>query len=382
MKKLIFLLLILLTCTGCWNYKELTELGVISAMGISKKDDKYIVDLQLINIIEAGNSGITESPVIVISGEGDTIAEAIRSMNMKSSKVFFSSNIEYVIIDKSVQKNLKEVLDFLARDIKLSLNFLIVTSTDDSPKDILSALSQFNLSPASNISELIKRSEERNGASYSMTFKDFLGKYLAVGVTPVYPNIHLIGNEEKAEENETLEKSDSNIYVEIYNLVAFDKTGNLINLGEDESLGYNFLNNHVSNATITSSCGKNYFTIETLKTNVGFSELKDNKVTIKGDIQAEIFFYGCDYDLNKTDTLKKISNITEKKIKDSLKKTISLSKETKTDFIGVGNWLYKNYNDYFDLYKNNWEEEGLQNLEFDYDINVKLLKQGNLKGDI
>ena len=383
MKKIILILSIIIMCTGCWNYKELTELGIVSAMAISKEEDKYIIDIQLVNIVEAGDKGVPESPISVISGEGKTIAEAIRSINIKTSKVFFSSNMEYMIIDKSVtNENLKEVLDFLARDTKLSLNFLIVTATEDNPKDVLAALSQFNLNPASNVSELIRRSEGRYGASTSITFKDYLAKYLAKGITPVYPNIHLIGKVEEAEDNETLKESDTNDYVEIYNLVAFDKEGNVINLGTDESFGYNFLNNHIQNGAVTSACGENYFTIQTLKSKIGFDKLKQNKITIKGEVQAEVFFYGCEYDLNEEKNLKKLQELTKETITNYIKKTVELAKETKTDFVGIGNWIYKNETDYFDFDKKNWETEGLPNIEFDYDIEVKLLKQGNLKGDI
>lgn len=282
MKKLILILCVLIMCTGCWNYKELTELGIVSAMAISRKDDKYVIDIQLVNIVEAGDQGIPESPVTVMSGSGDTIADAIRSINMEVSKVFFSSNMEYMIIDKSVMdENLEEVLDFLARDTKLSLNFLIATSTQDEPKDVLSALSQFNLNPASNVSELIRRSEGRYGASTTITFKEYLAKHLANGVTPVIPNIHLVGKKSEAEDNETLKESDSNDYVEILNLVSFDQEGNLIELDTDESFGYNFLNNHIQNGAISSKCGEDYFTIQTLKSKIGFGELKDNKLSVE-----------------------------------------------------------------------------------------------------
>lgn len=370
-------------CTGCWNYKELTELGIISAMAISKRDGNYVIDMQIVNIVEAGDKGVPESPISVMSGEGTTVADAIRSINMKTSKVFFSSNMEYMIIDKSVtNENLKEVLDFLARDTKLSLNFLIVTATNDDPKDVLSALSQFNLNPASNVSELIRRSEGRYGASHSITFKDYLREYLDKGITPVYPNIHLVGSLEEAEDNETLKESDTDDYIEIYNLVAFDKDGNTINIGKDESFGYNFLTNHIKNGSVTSSCGDNHFTVQTLKSKIGFDELKGNKITIKGEVQAEVFFYGCEESLSDTKTLDKLADLTKDTITDYIKKTILLAKESKTDFIGIGNWIYKNETDYFDWDNKDWDTEGLNNIDFDYDIEVSLLKQGNLKGDI
>ncbi len=383
MKKLILIIGVIIMCTGCWNYKELTELGIVTAMAISKKDNKYVIDMQFVNIVEAGDKGVPESPISVMSGEGDTIADAIRSINMKMSKVFFSSNMEYMIIDKSVaDESLEEVMDFLARDTKLSLNFLIVTSTNEDPKNVLAALSQFNLNPASNVSELVRRSEGRYGASTSITFKEFLAKYLANGITPVIPNVKLVGEVLEAEDNETLKESNSNNYVEVDNLVAFDEKGEAIILGTDESFGYNFLNNHIQNGAVTSACGENYFTVQTLKSKIGFGELKGNKLSVDGEVQAEVFFYGCENDLNNEKTLDKLSKITKKTITEYIEKTINLAKEKKVDFVGIGNYLYKNENDYFDFDKKDWNTDGLSNIELDYNIEVTLLKQGNLKGDI
>ena len=95
-----------------------------------------------------------------------------------------------------------------------------------------------------------------------------------------------------------------------------------------------------------------------------------------------MFFYGCEENLNDEKTLDKLSKITKETITNYIKKSIELAKESKTDFIGIGNWIYKNETDYFNWDKKDWNLEGLDKLEFDYDIEVKLLKQGNLKGDI
>ena len=133
---------------------------------------------------------------------------------------------------------------------------------------------------------------------------------------------------------------------------------------------------------MTSNCGEEHFTVETLGSKFDFSKIKDNKVTVKGEVQAEVFYYGCEYDLNKGETLDKLSKITEETIKEYVSKSIVLAQKNKTDFIGVGNWIYKNKNSYFDFENDNWDSLGLPNLEFDYDIKVKLMKQGNLKGDI
>ena len=127
MKKVILLIFLTFICTGCYNYKELNELGIVSAMGISKDGDLYNLDIQLLNVLDSEKSGLNKSPITVISGQGETIFEAARSMNKKTSKVFFLADVDYVFLDQSVLNDgLDEIMDFLIRDTRLSLNFLVV----------------------------------------------------------------------------------------------------------------------------------------------------------------------------------------------------------------------------------------------------------------
>ena len=384
MKKIVIILVVLFLTTGCFNYKELNDLGMVSAIGISKEDGEFKIDVQLINIIEAGKNGITEAPISVISGKGKTIFEAARSLNLKSSKVFFISNLEYVFLDKSViTDDMKEVLDYLTRDTRLPLNFLIVTSTDSNPKEIMSALSQFDINSASNLSKIITLSEDRYGLSYSLTIKDLLSEYLSNIVTSVYPNITLVGNYKELANTENLQISDSDNYVSIKNLVFFNKNNEAIDLSKEEAFGYNFLVNHINNATITCKCDGGYFTVETLESNFDYADnLKNNEVTVNGKVSVEIAYYGCKDDLSKEDNTKNLANIVSKEIENYITKAITLAKNEKSDFIGIGSYIYKNNNKYFDFEKKDWQEEGLDKINFKYNITAEIVKQGNLRGDI
>ena len=117
MKKVILLIFLTFVCTGCYNYKELNELGIVSAMGISKDGDLYNLDIQLVNVLDSEKSGLNKSPITVISGQGKTIFEAARSMNKKTSKIFFLADVDYVFLDQSVLNDgLDEIMDFLVRD--------------------------------------------------------------------------------------------------------------------------------------------------------------------------------------------------------------------------------------------------------------------------
>lgn len=385
MKKIILLVFMCFVCTGCFDYQELGELGIISAMSIVKNEDNFRVDIQLINIIESGDHGVVESPVTVVSGEGPTVFDAVRSMNLRISKSFFPANMAYLIVDKSVleENDLREVMDFFARHTKLSLNFLVITTTDSDPSDVMASLSEFNINAATNMAEVIRLSEKRYGASYSLTFLEYLKDYFEPGITPVYPNIYMHGDAEISEDIDDLKKTETESYIELKDLVTFDKQGNAIHLGVDESMGYNFLKNHVTNATVTSTCGDEYFTVETLSSKFKFEDdLKNNKIKVIADIDGEISFYGCKEDLNESKVLKDVTTSFENKVKENVLSTLNLAKQSQVDFVGVGNFIYKNNTKYFDFDKNDWDKEGLSKIDFDIEINANLYKQGNLKGDI
>ena len=316
MKKVILLLILVFICTGCYNYKELNDLGIVSAMGISKDGEVYNLDIQLLNVLDSEKSGLNKSPITVISGQGKTIFEAIRSMNKKTSKVFFLADVDYVFLDKSVlNDSIDEIMDFLVRDTKLSLNFLIITSTQNSSLDILSSISHFDTNSANNLYNAIINSEKRYGGINSLHVRELVSNYYSKGKDTIFPNVY-IKDTNNSSENDSLEDSKSESYVEVKNMVFF-KDNEVIELTDEETKGVNFLRNKIKNASLTIECDGGYFTIETLESKIKLkSKLNIDTINVKGNVGAEIVYYGCKNNLDDANVLK---NISKKVIKDAKK---------------------------------------------------------------
>lgn len=382
MKKVILLIFLTFICTGCYNYKELNELGIVSAMGISKDGDLYNLDIQLLNVLDSEKSGLNKSPITVISGQGETIFEAARSMNKKTSKVFFLADVDYVFLDQSVLNDgLDEIMDFLVRDTRLSLNFLVVTSTENKSLDILSSISHFDTNSANNLYDAIMNSETRYGGINSLHVRELINNYYAKGKYTLFPNVY-IKDTSKSSENDSLEDSKSESYVEVKNMVFFkDKVA--IELTDEETKGVNFLRNKIKNATLTIECDGGYFTIETLESKMKLkSKLNIDQLNVKGNVGAEIVYYGCKDNLDNADVLKSISKKAEKEVESYITKAFNKSKKYNYDFLGLGNYIYKNNYKYFDFENKDWNKDGLNKLNLKYNIDVSLYKQGNLRGDL
>ena len=382
MKKVILLIFLTFICTGCYNYKELNELGIVSAMGISKDGDLYNLDIQLLNVLDSEKSGLNKSPITVISGQGETIFEAARSMNKKTSKVFFLADVDYVFLDQSVLNDgLDEIMDFLIRDTRLSLNFLVVTSTEDKSLDILSSISHFDTNSANNLYDAVMNSEIRYGGINSLHVRELINNYYAKGKYTIFPNVY-IKDTSKSSENDSLEDSKSESYVEVKNMVFF-KDKEAIELTDEETKGVNFLRNKIKNATLTIECDGGYFTIETLESKMKLkSKLNIDQLNVNGNVGAEIVYYGCKDNLDNADVLKSISKKAEKEVESYITKAFNKSKKYNYDFLGLGNYIYKNNYKYFDFENKDWNKDGLNKLNLKYNIDVSLYKQGNLRGDL
>ena len=386
MKKIIVTLLIFFITTGCSNYREMNNLGIVSAFGIQIKDDKFLTTAQLINVNNKTETVANQSPIYLISAEGETVFESIRNMHKKSAKSLFFAHTKIVIIDKTILENkeyLDSFIDLLARDMEMSLSFFIITCNEVSINDILSTLSLVESFTAVDLENTIKNSLKRSGTGYELISKDFFSKYLSPGINNVYTNINITKNKNEKNNISILEIANAEIFTYVDGLLSFDKEGNMIYINDEYSKTLNIIQNNVKNINYTIECGNEIFTIETQFIDFGFKEdLKNNKIKVEGKILTAIAEYNCEYDLNKNQDLKKIKNLISNRLESDIKDLIKFAQENQNDFIGIGKYIYKNNPKYFDFKNKSWDKEGFPVLNYDVKVDVNLYKQGNLKGTV
>lgn len=113
-------LVLALLLTGCWNRTELNEIGLISALGIDRSEEGWIVTYQFINpsAISAGTGGASkagggESPVHVFSSEGPTLREAIDVSYTESPRRLYFPHADVLVLGKeAARKSITDVIDF------------------------------------------------------------------------------------------------------------------------------------------------------------------------------------------------------------------------------------------------------------------------------
>ena len=180
MNKLKYILIILCVCFftgGCYNYRELNQLAIISAIGIDKKEDKLLLTIQVINTTKEGTtSSSTPDPKFTIyEEEGETIQEALRKMILISSKRIYAEHLAVIVIGEEVAKeSLNDTLDFFFRDSELRKRFQIILAKENTANNILKIVTPMENLNAKNMIDTIITNEEYLGVASETTFEDLI----------------------------------------------------------------------------------------------------------------------------------------------------------------------------------------------------------------
>jgi len=220
MKKL-FIFCCFFLLTGCWNYQELNEYAIVTGMAVDIKDNKYEVSFLIAN----GNKSEQEqTKTSLISGEGETIYNAIKDISLSSPKELYVSHLSVVIISEEVaSKGISNLLDYLLREPQSHQNFYLLISKDTNASNILSILSPLSDYPSQNIASNISNTSKLQGKISDASFNVFIQKYLNTGFEPIMNSITIIGNVKEGQSAESQDKTKQDAYTKLDTLALFNK---------------------------------------------------------------------------------------------------------------------------------------------------------------
>jgi spore germination protein KC len=148
MKKIWFILFVLLTLdllllSGCWDIREINDLGFVTAVGIdkAKPPNKYSITVQIANANSASaksEQGQTQSGVWTGTGEGKSLFDAIRNLVRISSRRVMWAHNNVIIIGESLAKDsILPVADFFTHNPELRMKTPVVVAKGDAKDFIL-----------------------------------------------------------------------------------------------------------------------------------------------------------------------------------------------------------------------------------------------------
>lgn len=386
MKRIKFLILLLPLLSGCYNYRELNELGITTAVSIDYKDNNFYVIAEVINPIKQQDaSSSNNSPFINYNSSSSSLQDAFRKVVLESPRQLYAAQLEIIVLSEEVVNNhLEEVLEYFARDPEARTEIkIIVAKTEDSTKAITLQTLLTSLS-SSNIINSLDLQSKVLGMSYPVTLNELLNMYIDPYLEVVLPSMTLYGNYEIGDEKENITTSSPKAIVKIDGSTITKDNKILGYLDLEESKILNLINGKLKETIIKMNYYDGYIIFEPNRIKVSRElDIKNNiiKINISGysktkEIQSNI-------DLKDPKEVKKLNKALnmelEKKITDTFN---SIREKYDTDVFGFQELYYRTNYKYFKENCTNWYEDIYPKIKLEVKANVRLYEKGSTLGGL
>lgn len=386
MKRIKFLILLLPLLSGCYNYRELNELGITTAVSIDYKDNNFYVIAEVINPIKQQDaSSSNNSPFINYNSSSSSLQDAFRKVVLESPRQLYAAQLEIIVLSEEVVNNhLEEVLEYFARDPESRTEIkIIVAKTEDSTKAITLQTLLTSLS-SSNIIKSLDLQSKVLGMAYPVTLNELLNMYIDPYLEVVLPSMTLYGNYEIGDEKENITTSSPKAIVKIDGSTITKDNKILGYLDLEESKILNLINGKLKETIIKMNYYDGYIIFEPNRIKVSRElDIKNNiiKINISGysktkEIQSNINVKNP----KEVEKLNKALNMElEKKITDTFN---SIREKYDTDVFGFQELYYRTNYKYFKENCTNWYEDIYPKIKLEVKANVRLYEKGSTLGGL
>ena len=191
---LLIVFVLMVMNAGCWNYREIDKLTLVTGAAIDKDDGtgKYVVTVEVLDIQPGGQD--VETTTRTLSTEADTIFDAIRDLAKQTSERLYWSHAKTVIISRSIaDEGILPIIDFISRDQETRFSMFIYISDKKMAKEVFQAKDV----PSENVSYFLAelKSIKNTIPEYpTATIKRFAMDVNEEGVEPLVPVVCTIEN--------------------------------------------------------------------------------------------------------------------------------------------------------------------------------------------
>ncbi|GKU26735.1 Ger(x)C family spore germination protein [Clostridium folliculivorans] len=361
MKKLRGLCVILEICItatlfqGCWDMREINELGLVMAVGIDKKgEDEFSVTVQVAKPNEAGggNKGPSGEPIWVGTADGKTIFDAIRNVaKMSSRRIMWAHNNIIVIGENVARDSITPVVDFFTHNSELRMKTWIAVVKGEA-RPYIEAKTGMESIPALSLARLFKYGElpAKSIKSDMLTvFRD----YKSDSQQPIISQLNMVTN---------ASKKDTQVELAGSGVLKDDKLVGF--LTPDETRGINFVREKVKSSVVSVALTL----LNNKRVTVELHDIKTKiKSTVVGDAPQVVIDINAIGEITEQDEVsnvsidifkKEVENLIQAKIKgdteDAIKK---LQTEFNSDVVAFGRFVHIQNKEQWDkTLKYKWNE--------------------------
>lgn len=383
-----FILLSMLN-TGCWNRKELKELGVVGSVAIDTENDKVKLTYEIVLPKKLESSGAEEKAVMFFESEGESVLDAIRNSTLKFNRMLYwpHTNIIYLSED-CAKKGLSSYIDLFNRDHDLRKYIHMLIVKDMPASDIMNNEWQEGVIPSLYV-ETISENYVANGKTSAIKILDFLKAYYSQGIEPVIGAITITENSESdsgansnsgGENQEDSEEKETDKLPLLEGLFVFKEDKLVGYLDGTQSKAYNIITNKIKNGVTVADSpdNKGITSLEIIKSSSSIS-VEQNEGKYTGNVSVNIHgIIGEETgkeDITNPETIKKIEKLTSETIKLQLEDCIKQVQKYKSDVFGFGKAFHIKKPEEWRKIKDNWNDI-FANMDINVEVETVIEKVG------
>lgn len=267
MKKIICLLVLILTLGGCYDYYELNELAIVVGIGIDYEDEKYVITYEIISNNVDKESANTKSYTITERNKNFAIATTLTS-DAIPKRAYFAHTDLLVLSEVVAKDHMSDILDYLLRNNDLRETLKVVINKN--PQKLLSSTSESLAVVSSGINDAIDADKYSGGYILNQNYLNMAREILSFGMDTAISIIDI--NHDK---------------VDINDLALFDNYSMVDKMPKEDTAIFNLLNNETNNYPITIDFDDKNFAnaINGSKIKIDMSQ---NTINITGSVEAQV----------------------------------------------------------------------------------------------
>lgn len=355
---IIFLLSLVLSAGGCWNYRQLSQLGIVSGVGfdLAPEPGKILLTIQVIKPGEVGGGGKgggssgggggggQTQPVAIIESTGETVFEAVREAVTKFSRRLFWSHNQVLIIGKeAAEQGTRRFMDFEIRDAEPRPTAWVLV-TPGKAGDIIKATGRMEKIPAMEIAEMVRAQSATSKAGAFMTH-DFVSRLVSKTAAPVATQIRLNEKNEFQLDGTAVFKGEK--------LVGF--------IGKRETRGLLWVLDKVQSGIVVVKAPENKgeVSLKVLRSSGKIkAEVKGDSLRIKVtvDVLSNLGQKSSPLALGNPEALKSLARREAMVIRNEINAVIQKAKELKTDIFAFGEAVHRADPKAWKRLEQRWEE--------------------------
>lgn len=377
-KKIIFIsLFFILTIflTGCWNARELSELGISLLMAVDIEGDKILLTAEVVDPTYTQESaGAVEqgSTVKYVQGTGNNIFEAFRDITLKFDRRIFASHNKILIFGEELaKKGLIRHIDELFRDREQRETAYILIAKGGKAYEVMGINSGLDQIPANYIVELVENIKE-NPKTVDINMIEYLKHYYHDGHQPI---AGVIEKRERRTINQTVEKTGTQDQeLSIIGSAVFDEDVLVGYLNGNDTKALNFVINRITGGPVTfptptplvgkgmgpKPIHKNLSTMVIIKSKTKNDiEIKDGNIILKTKVKlrGNLSEIVGNIDVSKEENLKEMEKACSKAVEEGIKNAVvKVQEEFGLDLFGYGLVFHRKYPEEWKNIKDNWDE--------------------------